>query len=337
MSETKKRITWIDMAKGYGIIFVIIGHIGLGPISDWIYTFHIPLFFFLSGYVFSNKNSFGEFFKKKIKSMIIPYFSLGVVVVAFKELIYYRTGDCTTFGYIKVVLDLFIQERMSTLWFLACLFLINIIFYFMLKWIKNKTLMAIAIAVITVAGLVYYRLGGQPLPWNLDVCMTAISFFYVGYAIKQYGDKLRDFASKTSTSVILFLACGAANLVFGYLSYRISGSVLNMFDSVYGFEPFTYISAFAGIACVVIISKWFVIKPVKYIGENSLLYFAWHQTVFMTISVDLLTLANIVATDESGMKKLLIYKAIEFVLVMIMCTIANLIVTKTKLKFIVGR
>ena len=47
-----KRISWIDMAKGYGTILVIFAHIHYGGLRTWIYTFHMPLFFFLSGYVF---------------------------------------------------------------------------------------------------------------------------------------------------------------------------------------------------------------------------------------------------------------------------------------------
>ena len=39
------RIPWIDMAKGYGMLFVIYAHIGVGPLWTWIYSFHMPLFF----------------------------------------------------------------------------------------------------------------------------------------------------------------------------------------------------------------------------------------------------------------------------------------------------
>ena len=41
-----KRIEWIDIARGIGIILVILGHIGIGKIGKFIYSFHIPLFFF---------------------------------------------------------------------------------------------------------------------------------------------------------------------------------------------------------------------------------------------------------------------------------------------------
>ena len=46
LAETKNRIDWIDMAKGYGMLAVIIAHICTGPLHAWIYTFHMPLFFF---------------------------------------------------------------------------------------------------------------------------------------------------------------------------------------------------------------------------------------------------------------------------------------------------
>ena len=91
--EAKNRIDWIDMAKGYGMLAVIIAHICVGPLHTWIYTFHMPLFFFLSGYVFSNKEAFNIFIKKKAKALIVPYFSLGIPTVVFTVLlkIYYNT------------------------------------------------------------------------------------------------------------------------------------------------------------------------------------------------------------------------------------------------------
>ena len=47
------RLEWIDKAKGIGIILVILGHTICPPnIKFWLYSFHMPLFFFLSGYVF---------------------------------------------------------------------------------------------------------------------------------------------------------------------------------------------------------------------------------------------------------------------------------------------
>ena len=72
------RIAWIDIAKGYGILFVIFAHLDVGILGTWIYTFHMPLFFLLSGYVFGLKYDFRTFVNKKIHSIVIPYITLGI-------------------------------------------------------------------------------------------------------------------------------------------------------------------------------------------------------------------------------------------------------------------
>ena len=50
---TQRRIAWADMAKGYGILAIMVSHVFTGhPVSQWLFTFHVPLFFFLSGFLF---------------------------------------------------------------------------------------------------------------------------------------------------------------------------------------------------------------------------------------------------------------------------------------------
>ena len=77
---SSKRIKYIDMLKAFCIILVIAGHMGYTPakVKLLLYIFHIPLFFFLSGMTLniSKYNSFFEFTKKKIQTIIIPCFLL---------------------------------------------------------------------------------------------------------------------------------------------------------------------------------------------------------------------------------------------------------------------
>lgn len=52
--EERKRNSYIDIAKGLGMLLVIWGHIKQGGLSvDFTYSFHMPFFFFLSGMLFS--------------------------------------------------------------------------------------------------------------------------------------------------------------------------------------------------------------------------------------------------------------------------------------------
>lgn len=60
--EQSRRIEWIDIAKGIGILLVMLGHCYLDrKFTIWFYSFHMALFFFLSGYTFKAKTAFPYF------------------------------------------------------------------------------------------------------------------------------------------------------------------------------------------------------------------------------------------------------------------------------------
>ena len=79
--NVKNRIEWIDYSKGILIILVIAGHaipefdLHLDYLAHFIYSFHMPAFFILSGYLFRYKKDINtvEFAKKKAKQLLIPY------------------------------------------------------------------------------------------------------------------------------------------------------------------------------------------------------------------------------------------------------------------------
>lgn len=81
----KGRITWIDNVKFFAICLVVWGHSSIPEeLKVWLYSFHMPLFFFLSGNTFNEikwKNNFKKFLVSRINGMIIPYLLLSVVVV----------------------------------------------------------------------------------------------------------------------------------------------------------------------------------------------------------------------------------------------------------------
>jgi len=53
--QTKNREQWADVMKGVGIITVVVGHLYSGIVHDFLYLFHLPIFFFLSAYFFKPK------------------------------------------------------------------------------------------------------------------------------------------------------------------------------------------------------------------------------------------------------------------------------------------
>lgn len=89
-----ERLQYIDFAKGISILFVVMGHIvqynlkGESPtvVFNFIYSFHMPLFFFLSGYVAAlsntsmSKDKVLSFIRKKGVSLLLPFITWGIIV-----------------------------------------------------------------------------------------------------------------------------------------------------------------------------------------------------------------------------------------------------------------
>lgn len=81
------RLTALDSLRGFGILLVVLGHASrsVGLVS-WIFSFHMPLFFIISGMLF-HERQFLDSFKKKATRLLIPYLFFGIVTFAYWALI----------------------------------------------------------------------------------------------------------------------------------------------------------------------------------------------------------------------------------------------------------
>lgn len=197
-----KRIQWIDMAKGYGILLVIIGHMYIFNLSSWIYSFHMPLFFVVSGYVFKVKTNFKSFVKKRIYRLIVPYLFLASLIITYEVIGRIITKE--QINILKLSADYVLQRRQSALWFLTCLFIIEIIMFFIIK-IQNTAYQGASIIALTIIGLSYQRFIGIPLIWNVDTALTSVAFFYVGYLFRKTGILDKCFSCVPSMALILLV------------------------------------------------------------------------------------------------------------------------------------
>ena len=91
---------WVDIAKGIGIILVFLGHFNIpDTLRAEIYTFHIPLFFFLSGVVFNDHKPINRFLGDEAKRMIVPYYCWAFFYfVLFKLLVQIVRGQSVNIG-----------------------------------------------------------------------------------------------------------------------------------------------------------------------------------------------------------------------------------------------
>ena len=71
----KRRIEYFDTAKFIGMMMIILGHFGVPEINRFVYTFHIPLFFLISGYFYAPRESTVLLVKNKFRQLYSLHFS----------------------------------------------------------------------------------------------------------------------------------------------------------------------------------------------------------------------------------------------------------------------
>lgn len=330
------RIHWIDMAKGIGMFLVMFGHMETGLLGRWIYSFHMPLFFFLSGYVFNGKYGTLTFVKKKLYGMVLPYFTLGTMLILFRVLYEYMGGELYN-GFWAKFKQLLTQYRAWSLWFVAVLLVTEVMFYVIYK-ISSGNLLALSAIVLGLCGygFYYYSVGGQALMWNADAAFTAVVFYYSGHLFKRLGLKLPEILDKgyiKCTAVILLFAL---NILFTYLSFKKTGIYFDMYYGGYGFVPFSFAAAFLGTAAVCILSSLIDVRYIRFVGRNTFLFLAWHQSMMIPLVLDLFFKAGFVF---EGAQDSIFWcmKAAELVLVTLMLTPFAYVTSNTRLKYLIGK
>lgn len=122
----KTRLEYLDAAKGLGILLVILGHIyAWNPninrkiLVTWIYSFHMPLFFIVSGMLIKYKNycNIKEFIFSRIKHILVPYIVFSLCNALVRILLYGYDES----AFIRDVICTFILIGVDT-WFLQALF-----------------------------------------------------------------------------------------------------------------------------------------------------------------------------------------------------------------------
>jgi len=340
----QKRIEWLDMAKGWGILLIIFGHMGtfICPVTYYphivIYSFHIPLFFFLSGYLFSVGKGFGDFLKKKLRTIVLPYFFFAAVLLLYNMYEAKRLGKFTVPWLLENCRKILIQDRYWTIWFLAAVFSMNLLMYLIVRLTRGKELfVALAAVVCAAGGLLYYHLGGTALPWDIDIAFASMPFFAGGWLMCRHSDKIDSLLSSKLRIIILFIPCIAITIVLGRLNFKLSHKAVDICACNYGNIPVFFIAAFAGILATVLFSRLFTLRFISYVGRNSVIYFALHQIIVLPQTTVILT--NLGYTIQGGdpAPKMLLYWLIQFVLTLLILTAVSVVFNNTPLKYLIGR
>lgn len=265
--KAEQRTSWIDVLKGVGIILVIVGHINTkGFLTQWIYTFHMPLFFALSGYslkTFGKNTSFKKFFLKRSKTILWPF-------VLFRILL---------FIYWVAIESHFRSFDMGPIWFLIVLYFAELAAYPIFFQKNNRPLCIIVMD--GLIGVVWFGLE-LTLPVNFYTTwflrfINGLMWYIVGYICGIVECNIKRITLTSSQKKFLVSGFLLFSIIIAYFNPEVS-----MWSNSYGKSYVLFIfggiigSLWLGFVC-----RWFVINNrfLEYLGRNTITILAVHEPI----------------------------------------------------------
>lgn len=273
------RVAYIDVLKLIGILFIYAGHYttSAGLLHEFVFKFHVPLFFFLSGCTetFNREKHMGRNIWKKAKRILIPFYLFAVASIVVKGLISGGTVR-TVLGYLVLIAKGCVRNTYFaySLWFLTSLFVVCVLFE-LLKLLRVRWLMllcSLALYTLKISGIVVF-----PKVYNIDYAMQYQLYFVVGYLLF---DKINAFLASQRRWHRW------AKLISGVFSFVFTGLLFFKFNA-YGFLHFSRVTAWYQSALTAMTCIWtfvliaYMLKDVKLFSDmgKSTLYFCGNEYI----------------------------------------------------------
>lgn len=276
-----ERHTYIDIAKGIGIIAVVIGHTcdPAGDLAKAVYHFHLPLFFILSGLTADTSRPLQSVFYRRGRSLLLPYISTVLVSYIYWLLIYRPLAndpnDPLLIGELILRSSLFATGQLlpawpearpiGPLWFLPALFVGQLMFSAITR-LRSVTHIWMACILVSSVGILLGQ--GLRMPWSVDIAMAAQVFFAFGRFVLP---ELTDSLTKPTTTILCL-----CSVIIAFL-----GSDLSINDRVYRNFFIACLGACAGTLLVLqlsrFIEKWSLARAsLSYVGRASIIILCFH-------------------------------------------------------------
>ena len=275
-----ERIAWIDTLKALGIFLVVFAHHKTDPsVVQFIYAFHMPLFFLISGFLFDPRKyaSFREFAGKRLRTLIVPYFFFAVISYLF-WLIAVRslsvTGRALEIPPLDPLVGIFYSAGVqgwkvlmaTQVWFLTCLFVVEILFWGIQKRCgSHKGKMIAALLISGILGFVSSR--GLPfrLPWSAEAALIVVVFYGAGFIFK--GAIVRSVALAVWKKGMVALGV----LLGAWFFCSLNGKI-DIYNNIYHDPLLFYAAAFLGIYGTMLVSQMIPAnEALSFIGRNTLI------------------------------------------------------------------
>lgn len=296
-----KRIIWLDYGKALAIYLVVLAHTALNKSAEeFIYTFHMPFFFFASGFLFSFEKypSYRLFAKRRFMQLIIPYIIINILTYLFWLLISSKVGSDaneTTVFYEPIIATVLANAKDMKhnvpLWFLVALFMVENLYYLLYK---NKKYNLVTTLVLLFLALLNNEFNDKRLPFCIDIAVVATIFYAFGNMLRNKGENNNIFKT------VFFILSVAVT----FLAFITNGKVA-MHTDFYNNIIIFFIGGLAGCYSLAFICK----KLQDILGDNSiiqsvarntLLICAFHLPIFTFMKGIMLYVFNINPEILSG-------------------------------------
>lgn len=194
-SAARPRLAFIDLMKGICIILIVAGHVdlklfaALGDHADRMFqTFRVPMYYFISGIFFKRYNGFGDFTRKKVNNILVPFvffYTLDYVLRLLLSFLPDAFHVCGPFrwGYIIQPLTQRYWSCNVPLWFLLSLFQVNIIYYALQQWCRSAWVRAALVLLLAVLGYWLCWRHIKPVGYT-ETALIGLPFFMLGSLLK---------------------------------------------------------------------------------------------------------------------------------------------------------
>ena len=289
--SSKIRLEFIDLAKGFCIMLVVMHHMTCHidieiPYRTALCSFRMPFYFMLSGLFFKTYESFWGFLKRKVNKLLIPFFffyiSTSVCLPLFLKIIGYDVQHADIVGIKSLYAFIYPMHQTysnAAIWFLLCLFWCNVLFYIVYLLASKYVYPNFIIVVICIAlgggGYVLQKYNIY-LPVYWDSTLSALPFFCCGYILNK-GTNVLQPNKYDKFNVFFVILCFAFVLSF-------SEDVILRSNEIKGTWITFLICGFLGSLGVVLCSKMIHKLPgVSFLGRYSIIILCTHMLVIQVV------------------------------------------------------
>lgn len=219
-----ERVEWVDVAKGLGIIAVVISHIWTrGWVRDLLYVFHMPLFFLLSGYM-SRPRAMGAFLRKQTGAMLPPYVAFLLLITGWDVGFEHWRGHLPIFrdwsdGLTRLALGgSELRGPFTIFWFIPCLLVARLLQNAIALWLPDpRDRRWFALMGLCLAGGLWIGRASDFSPLGLLTVPVALVLLWLGALWQSCRDdrRLVAFGAGAAIAAAMTLAVPPLNMKLG--------------------------------------------------------------------------------------------------------------------------